>query len=110
MGLEKVVWWNNQSQKILWHCPFNRIVSQIITFAAHLVYKITQVGTRNFFLSLQTQLRNLKEALLQSQFRNFLKNFAPQPQLRNSVIPIFSEVRNLRALLFLIMTEAAESR
>jgi hypothetical protein len=52
------------------------------------------VGTRNFFLSPQSQLRNLKEALPQSQFRNFFKNVAPQPQLRNSAIAIFSEVRN----------------
>jgi hypothetical protein len=54
---------------------------------------------RNFFFSPQSQLRNLKEALPQSQFRNFLKNVAPQPQLRNSAIAFFSEVRNLRALL-----------
>jgi hypothetical protein len=58
-----------------------------------------EVGTPNFFLSLQSQLRNLKEALPQSQFRNFLKNVAPQLQLRNSAIAIFSEFRNLRALL-----------
>jgi hypothetical protein len=31
------------------------------------------VGTRNFFLSPQSQFRNLKEALLQSQFRYSLK-------------------------------------
>jgi hypothetical protein len=48
-----------------------------------------EVGTRNFFLSPQSQFRNLKEALLQSQFRNFLRNVAPQPQLRNSAIAIF---------------------
>jgi hypothetical protein len=59
----------------------------------------SEVGTRNFFLSPQSQLRNLKEALPQSQFRNFLKNVAPQPQLRNSANAIFSEIRNLRALL-----------
>jgi hypothetical protein len=41
------------------------------------------VGTRNFFLSPQPQFRNLKEALPQSQFRNFLRNVAAQPQLRN---------------------------
>ncbi len=35
----------------------------------------------------------------QSQFRNFLRNVTPQPQLRNSAIAIFSEVRNLRASL-----------
>ncbi len=38
---------------------------------------------RNFFLIPQSQFRNLKEALLQSQFRNFLRNVAPQPQFRN---------------------------
>ncbi len=32
---------------------------------------LPEVGTRNFFLSLQPQFRNLKEALPQSQFRNF---------------------------------------
>ncbi len=55
------------------------------------------MGTRNFFSSPQSQLRNLKEALPQPQFRNFLKNFAPQTQLRNSAIPIFSEVRNFKS-------------
>ncbi len=94
MGLEKVVCWNNQSQKILWHCSFNKTVSQIITFAAHLFYKITEVGTRNFFLSPQSKLRNLNEARPQSQFHNFLKNVSPEPQLRNSAIAIFSEVLN----------------
>jgi hypothetical protein len=34
-----------------------------------------EVGTRNFFLSPHSQFRNLKEALLQSQFRNFLKKY-----------------------------------
>jgi hypothetical protein len=57
------------------------------------------VGTRNFFWSPQSQFRNLKEALPQSQFRNFLGNVSPQPQLRNSAIAIFSEVHNLRASL-----------
>ncbi len=33
----------------------------------------TEVGAQNFFLSPQSQFRNLKEALLQSQFRDFLK-------------------------------------
>jgi phytoene/squalene synthetase len=41
------------------------------------------VGTHNFCLSPQPQFRNLKEALPQSQFRNFLRNVAPQLQLRN---------------------------
>jgi hypothetical protein len=59
----------------------------------------SEVGMRNFFLSPQSQLRNFKEAHPQSQFRNFLKIVAPQSQLRNSAIAIFSEVRNLRALL-----------
>jgi hypothetical protein len=60
---------------------------------------IPEVGTRNFFLSPQSQLRNFKEALPQSQFRNFLKNVAPQPQLRNSTIAIFSEIRNFKSQL-----------
>ncbi len=54
-------------------------------------------GTCNFFLSPQSQFRNLKEALPQPQFRNFLRNIALQ--LRNSATTIFSEVRNLRASL-----------
>jgi hypothetical protein len=58
---------------------------------------LAEVGTRNFFLSPQSQLRNLKEVLPQSQFRNFLKNVAPQPQLRNSAIAIFSEIRNFKS-------------
>jgi hypothetical protein len=36
------------------------------------------------FLSPQSQFRNLKEALPQSQFCNFLRNVAPQP--RNSAV------------------------
>jgi hypothetical protein len=55
------------------------------------------VGTRNFFFSPQSQLRNLKEALPQSQIRNFLKNVAPQQQLRNSAIAIFYEIRNFKS-------------
>jgi hypothetical protein len=43
-----------------------------------------------FFLSPQSQFRNLKEAFPQSHSRNFLKKF-------NSAIEIFSDVRNLRA-------------
>jgi hypothetical protein len=57
------------------------------------------VGTRNFFLSPQSQLLNLKEALPQSKFRNLKKKVSLQLQLHNSAIVIFSEVRNLRALL-----------
>jgi hypothetical protein len=58
---------------------------------------MTELGTRNLFLSPQSQFRNLKKAPPQSQFRNFLKNVDPQPQLRNSTIAIFPEVRNMRA-------------
>jgi hypothetical protein len=47
------------------------------------VHLKSEVGTHDFFLSPQSQLRNLKETPLQSQFRNFLKNVAPQPQLPN---------------------------
>jgi hypothetical protein len=62
-------------------------------------YKLPEVGTRNFFSSPQSQFHNLQEALPQSQFRNFLRNVAPQPQLHNSAIAMFSEVRNLRVSL-----------
>ncbi len=41
------------------------------------------MGTRNFFLSPQSQFRNLKKALPKPQFRNFWRNVTPQPQLRN---------------------------
>ncbi len=58
-----------------------------------------EVGKRNFFFGPQSQFRNMKEALPQSQFRNFLRDVAPQPQLRNSALAIFSEVRNLRSPL-----------
>ncbi len=34
-------------------------------------HTLTEVGKRNFFFSPQSQFRNLKEALPQSQFRNF---------------------------------------
>jgi hypothetical protein len=43
------------------------------------------VGMRNFFLSPQSQFRNLKEAL----FKEML--------LRNSAIAIFPEVRNFKS-------------
>jgi hypothetical protein len=45
-----------------------------------------RVGTRNFILSPQSQFRNLKEALPQSQFRSFLKkccSATATPQFRN---------------------------
>jgi hypothetical protein len=44
---------------------------------------------RNFFLSRQSQFRKFKEALLQSQFCNFLSYAALQLQVRNSAIAIF---------------------
>jgi hypothetical protein len=56
----------------------------------------TEVATRNFFLSPQSQLRNLKEAHPESQFRNFLKNVALQSQLRNRN---FSEVSNFKSAI-----------
>jgi hypothetical protein len=51
------------------------------------------VGTRNFFLSPQLQFRNLKEALLQSQFLNFLKTCCsaiPQSQSATSSLQLES--------------------
>jgi hypothetical protein len=54
-------------------------------------------GHAQLFFSPQSQLRNLKEALPQSQFRNFQRNVAPQPQPRNSAIAISSEVRNFKS-------------
>ncbi len=48
--------------------------------------KLTDVGTRNFFLSPQSQLRNFKDELPQSQFRNLFKNCCSAtatPQLGN---------------------------
>jgi hypothetical protein len=60
---------------------------------------LAEVGMRNFLLGPQSQFRNLKEALPQSQFRNFLRNGAPQPQLHNFAIAIFSEVCNLKTSL-----------
>ncbi len=65
-------------------------------------------GQAQLFFSPQSQFRNLKEALPQSQFRNYLRNVAPQPQLRNSAMAFFLksatsspqlQVRNLRASL-----------
>jgi hypothetical protein len=49
-------------------CPLGRFVT---TYYVQVLSG--EVGTRNFFLSLQSQCRNLKEALTQLQFRNFLK-------------------------------------
>jgi hypothetical protein len=65
-------------------------------------WPLSEVGTRNFFLSPQSQFRNLKETLPKSQFRNFLKKCCsstatPQLQLRNSAIAIFSDVRNFKS-------------
>jgi hypothetical protein len=62
------------------------------------------VGTRNFFVESAITIPQLEKstsaiATPQSQFRNFLKNVAPQPQLCNFAIAIFSEVSNLRASL-----------
>jgi hypothetical protein len=53
-------------------------------------------GQAQLFFSPQSQFRNLKEALPQSQFGNFLRNVAPQLQLCNSAIAIFSEVGNFK--------------
>jgi hypothetical protein len=74
---------------------------QLQLWGKNLPYKlqlqIAEVGMRNFFLSPQSQLSSLKEAFPQSQFRNFLKNVALQPQLRNSAITIFYEVCNFKS-------------
>jgi hypothetical protein len=63
-----------------------------------------EVGTRNFFLSPQSQFRNLKEVLPQSQFRNFLKKCCsatatPQFRNRNFFRSPQLQVRNLGALI-----------
>ncbi len=50
-----------------------------------------------FFLIPQSQFRNLQEALPQSQFCNIYRNVAPQLQLPNSAIAIFSDVRNFKS-------------
>jgi hypothetical protein len=53
---------------------------------------MSEVGTHNFFLSLQSQFCHLKEAqniAIPQLFKEIL--------LRNAAITIFSEVRNLRA-------------
>jgi hypothetical protein len=61
--------------------PMDRRTYLIIPLDIH---KHTEVGTRNFFLSPQSQFRNLKETLPQSQFRNFLKQCcSATPQFRN---------------------------
>jgi hypothetical protein len=65
-------------------------------------YKLSEVGTRNFFLNPQSQFRNLKEALPQSQFRNFLKKCCsatatPQFRNRNFFLCPQLQVCNLRA-------------
>ncbi len=64
--------------------------------------KLTEVGTHNFFLSPQSQFPNLKEALPQLLFRNFLKkscSATPTPQFRNYNFFWSSQlqVHNLRA-------------
>jgi hypothetical protein len=53
---------------------------------------LSEVGTRTFFWSPQSQFRNVKEALPQLFKEMLLRN-------RNSAVAIFSEVRNLRASL-----------
>jgi hypothetical protein len=52
------------------------------------------VGKRNIFLSLQSQCRNLKEALAIAILKLF-KEFVASP-LGNSAIGIFSDVRNFK--------------
>jgi hypothetical protein len=50
------------------------------------VVKASEVGMHHFFLGPQSQFLNLKEALPQSQFHNFLKNVGLQLQFRSSAI------------------------
>ncbi len=61
---------------------------------------LPEVGTRNFFLSPQSQLRNLKETLPQSQFRNFLKNVAPQPQFFLKSATSSSQLESFTSAIF----------
>ncbi len=60
-------------------------------------------GHAQLFLCPQSQFSNLKEALQQSQFRNFLKKCCSQPQLRNSAIAFFmmSPTSNLQLESFI---------
>ncbi len=53
--------------------PFSHKFSLFSWNPFHISSYTSELGTRNFFLSPQSQFRNLKEAPPQSQFRNFLK-------------------------------------
>jgi hypothetical protein len=77
--------------------------------------RIAEVGTRNFFLSPQSQFRNLKEALLQSQFRNFLKKCCsataiPQSQFFLKSATSSPQLESFTSAIFGIFLAAADSR
>ncbi len=89
---------NKLAIKTTVHCPFICLKLSLCTL--HVI--LSEVGKRNFFLSPQSQFHNLKEALPQSQFRNFLKKCCsatatPQLRNRNFVWSPELQVRNLRA-------------
>ncbi len=57
----------------------------------------TRGGHVQLFFESAIATPQLEGSTSASQFRNFLKNVAPQPQLRNSAIVIFSEVLNFKS-------------
>jgi hypothetical protein len=74
-------------QYTFYHCSLTHgAFNGTLEWLTEIFNTLPEVGTRNFFLSPQSQLRNLKEALLQSQFRNFLKkcwSATATPQFHN---------------------------
>ncbi len=58
---------------------------------------LTQVGSPNFLLGPQSQFRNLKEALPQSQFCSILKKCCPTTAIPQFCYHNFTVIRNLKS-------------
>jgi hypothetical protein len=85
----------NTKPKIRWRHLFGDLtIYNLCCYPSSGGQLLPEVGARNIFWSSQSQFHNLKEERPQSQFCNYLRNAAPQPQFHNSAIAIFSEVRN----------------
>jgi hypothetical protein len=65
-----------------------------------LIYYFPVVGTRNFFLSPQSQFCNLKEALPQSQFRNFKKKCCSTTAIPQSQFFLKSQLESFNPAIF----------
>jgi hypothetical protein len=76
--------------KVTYSCIATYVQGNHICVNAITVLLITRGGQAQLFLSSQWQFRNMKKALPQSQFRNFLKKCC-------FATAIFYEVRNFKS-------------